>query len=136
MSWADIEAHHPGIDTLRLPEEAVDGWKQRLLTYVNKSGEVVERRSRYDVMMRIRGFYLDIQEWAHEDPFWAEWACPSPIRRGDGAGNLKAVAQTQAGPHAPAGPRATPPPRAPGRSRRARAGRDRRAAGGREGHSV
>ncbi|WP_335984047.1 hypothetical protein [Streptomyces sp. CA2R106] len=36
---------------------------------VNKSGEVVERRSRYDVMMRIRGFSLDIQEWAHEDPF-------------------------------------------------------------------
>jgi integrase len=97
--WADIEAHHPGIDTLRLPEDVVDSWKQRLLTYVNKSGEVVERRSRYDVMMRIRGFYLDIQEWAHEDPFWAQWACPSPIRRGDGAGNHKAVAQTQARMH-------------------------------------
>ncbi|MGW5564471.1 tyrosine-type recombinase/integrase [Streptomyces tendae] len=97
--WADIEAHHPGIDTLRLPEDVVDGWKERLLTYVNKSGEVVERRGRYDVMMRIRGFYLDIQEWAHEDPFWAPWACPSPIRRGDGAGQHKALAQTQARMH-------------------------------------
>ncbi|MFI1910701.1 hypothetical protein ACH444_33075 [Streptomyces microflavus] len=72
MFWADIEAHHPGIDTLRLPDEVVDGSKQRLVTYVNKSGEVKERRSRIDVMMRVRGFYLDIQEWAHEDRFWVQ----------------------------------------------------------------
>ncbi|MFD9951394.1 tyrosine-type recombinase/integrase [[Kitasatospora] papulosa] len=92
--WADIEAHHPGIDTLRLPDEVVDGWKQRLVTYVNKSGEVRERRSRIDVMMRVRGFYLDIQEWAHDDPFWVPWAVPSPITRGDGAGNHKIYKQT------------------------------------------
>ncbi|MFI6728519.1 hypothetical protein [Streptomyces atratus] len=44
--------------------------------------------------MRIRGFYLDIQEWAHEDPFWAQRAVPSPITRGDGAGNHKLIKQT------------------------------------------
>jgi len=97
--WADIEAHHPGIDTLRLPEEVIDGWKQRLVTYTDKSGNVRERRSRIDVMMRIRGFYLDIQEWAHEDPFWVPWAVPSPVSRGDGAGNHKAIAQTHARMH-------------------------------------
>ncbi|NEW75222.1 hypothetical protein [Streptomyces rhizosphaericus] len=98
--WSDIEAHHPGIDTLRLPDDVVDGWKQRLVTYVHsKSGEVEERRGRIAVMMRVRGFYLDIQEWAHEDPFWAQWAVPSPITRGDGAGNHKIYKQTTARMH-------------------------------------
>ncbi|MGW6971656.1 hypothetical protein [Streptomyces sp. NPDC054952] len=92
--WADIEAHHPEIDTLRLPDEVIDGWKERLVTYVHKSGEVKERRSRIVVMMRVRGFYLDIQEWAHDDPFWVPWAVPSPITRGDGAGNHKIYKQT------------------------------------------
>ncbi|WP_234432677.1 tyrosine-type recombinase/integrase [Streptomyces sp. MUSC 125] len=98
--WADIEAHHPGINSLRLPDDVIDGWKQRIVTYVHaRSGEVKERRSRIDVMMRVRGFYLDIQEWAHEDPFWAQWAVPSPITRGDGAGNQKIYKQTTARMH-------------------------------------
>ncbi|MEH0541537.1 site-specific integrase [Streptomyces sp. B21-105] len=49
--------------------------------------------------MRVRGFYLDIQEWAHDDPFWAQWAVPSPITRGDGAGNHKIVAQVHSRMH-------------------------------------
>ncbi|MEU3511001.1 site-specific integrase [Streptomyces longwoodensis] len=97
--WADIETHHPGIDTLRIPDDVIDGWKQRLMTYTDKSGQVRERRSRIDVMMRIRGFYLDIQEWAHEDPYWAQWAVPSPITRCDGAGNHKMIKQTTARMH-------------------------------------
>ncbi|WP_243744854.1 hypothetical protein [Streptomyces hainanensis] len=39
-------------------------------------------------------FYLDIQEWAHDDPFRVQWAVPSPITRGDGAGNHKIYQQT------------------------------------------
>ncbi|WP_327047113.1 site-specific integrase [Microbispora sp. NBC_01189] len=98
--WADIEAHHPGIDTLRLPDDVLDAWKQRLTTYVHaKTGKIHERRSRITVMMRVRGFYLDIQEWAHDDPYWAQWAVPSPITRGDGAGQHKALAQTHARMH-------------------------------------
>ncbi|MBC9731517.1 hypothetical protein [Streptomyces sp. TRM68367] len=69
------------------------------MTYTDKSGQARERRSRIDVMMRIRGFYLDIQEWAHEDPYWAQWAVPSPITRGDGVGNHKMVKQTTARMH-------------------------------------
>ncbi|MDQ0958314.1 hypothetical protein QFZ66_002192 [Streptomyces sp. B4I13] len=99
LFWADIETHHPGIDTLRIPDDVIDGWKQRLMTYTDKSGQVRERRSRIDVMMRIRGFYLDIQEWAHEDPYWAQWAVPSPITRGDGAGNQKMIKETTARMH-------------------------------------
>ena len=97
--WADIEAHHPGIDSLRLSDEAIDGWKQRLATYTDRSGHVHERRQHIAIMMRIRGFYLDIQEWAHEDPFWAAHAVPSPIRRADGAGGGKLLAQTTARMH-------------------------------------
>ncbi|WP_225684716.1 hypothetical protein [Streptomyces pseudogriseolus] len=30
--WADIEAHHPGIDTLRLPQDVVDGRPRSVVT--------------------------------------------------------------------------------------------------------
>ena len=32
LFWADIERHHPGIDSLHLPTEVADAWKQRLRT--------------------------------------------------------------------------------------------------------
>ena len=32
MFWADLEAHHPGIDSLHLPPGAADAWKRRLRT--------------------------------------------------------------------------------------------------------
>jgi site-specific recombinase XerD len=37
----------------------------------------------------VRSFYLDIQEWAMEDPTWAQWAAPSPVRRGETDGFRK-----------------------------------------------
>ncbi|MFD3330905.1 hypothetical protein [Streptomyces sp. NPDC058701] len=30
--WADIEPHHPGIGTLRIPDDVIGGWKQRPMT--------------------------------------------------------------------------------------------------------
>ncbi|MPZ85932.1 MAG: hypothetical protein GEV28_38390 [Actinophytocola sp.] len=30
--WADLERHHPGIDSLHLPAEVANAWKQRLRT--------------------------------------------------------------------------------------------------------
>lgn len=46
--WADIEHHHPGIDTLRLPVEVADAWKQRLKTKTKTvtTGDRRENRSR------------------------------------------------------------------------------------------
>ena len=32
LFWADLEAHHPGIDTLHLPRDVAAGWKQRVMT--------------------------------------------------------------------------------------------------------
>ncbi|MET9615689.1 hypothetical protein [Kitasatospora indigofera] len=30
--WKDLELHHPGIESLRLPPEATSAWRQRLLS--------------------------------------------------------------------------------------------------------
>ena len=32
LSRADLEAHHPGIDSLKLPRDVAAAWKQRVLT--------------------------------------------------------------------------------------------------------
>jgi integrase len=82
--WSDIEAHHPGIDTLRLDPEVANAWKQRLRTRPARSGEAnggsVERLSYLDVLAAVRAFYLDVAEWALEDPGrWAQWVAPCPI---------------------------------------------------------
>lgn len=43
--WKDLEIHHPGIDSLRLPDEVAAAWKQRLRTkqktITAKTGEKV-----------------------------------------------------------------------------------------------
>jgi integrase len=92
--WADIERHHPGLDTLRLPAEAVGAWKQRLRTYTARDGTVRPRKDYLVILGQVRTFYLDIQEWAMEDPSWAAWAAPSPVRRSELAGMGKARRKT------------------------------------------
>ena len=32
LFWADLEAHHPGIDSLQLPRDVAAAWKQRVMT--------------------------------------------------------------------------------------------------------
>jgi hypothetical protein len=32
LFWADLEAHHPGIDSLKLPHDVAAAWKQRVMT--------------------------------------------------------------------------------------------------------
>ena len=90
--WLDIEAHHPGIDTLHLPVDIASAWKQRLRTKTTTSrapdGAAVEvsaeRLSYLDVLAAVRAFYLDLSEWALEDPArWATWVAPCPISHED-----------------------------------------------------
>jgi integrase len=88
--WADIEHHHPGIDTLQLPDEVAQAWKQRLRVLTGGDGSTRPRRNYYDVVIVVRSFYLDIQEWALDDPSWAAWAVPSPVRKGESGGLAKA----------------------------------------------
>ncbi|VBA34488.1 Tyrosine recombinase XerD [Mycobacterium innocens] len=85
LFWVDIEKHHPGIDTLHLPSDVAEAWKQRLRVVVSK-GVVKPRRFYITHLVTVRSFYLDIAEWALEDPTWAQWAVPYPIRRGETIG--------------------------------------------------
>ena len=72
LFWKDLEVHHPGIDTLKLPPKVAAAWKQRLL----EQGGVG-----LNCLTSVRAFYLDIAHWALEDPSrWARWVVPCPIR--------------------------------------------------------
>jgi len=88
LFWARIEALSPGIATLELPPEVARAWKEDLLTI--KRGvtgpdgqQTVVTRSRInakDELIRVRALYLDIAQWAMEEPGrWAQWAVPSPV---------------------------------------------------------
>jgi integrase len=87
--WADLERHHPGIGSLRLPRDVATAWKQRLATRTkttttstgHKTAVTVERLGYLDILASVRAFYLDLAEWALDDPArWAPWAAPCPIR--------------------------------------------------------
>jgi Phage integrase family len=88
LFWAKIEALAPGIDSLRLPPELARAWKQNLQTKTrtttNAAGAVIDltspRRNAKDELLRVRAFYLDIAQWAVEDPArWGPWVAPCPI---------------------------------------------------------
>jgi integrase len=90
--WLDLEQHHPGIDSLRLPRDVAGAWKQRLrtrsratTTCTGEKIEVeVERLSYLDTVAGVRAFYLDLAEWALEDPGrWGPWVAPCPISQED-----------------------------------------------------
>jgi integrase len=86
--WVDLEHHHPGIDSLRLPREVAEAWKQRQRTkpqiITTDTGEktviAVERIGYRDCLTPVRAFYLDLSQWAIEDPSrWGAWAAPCPV---------------------------------------------------------
>jgi integrase len=86
--WKDLERHHPGINSLHLPAEVAAAWKQRLRTraktVTTAAGEkmtvTVERVGYRQCLTPVRAFYLDLAQWALEDPArWAAWVAPCPI---------------------------------------------------------
>ena len=88
MFWADLEAHHPGIDSLHLSAEVADGWKQRMrtkpktITLADGTKTVIEteRICHREFLTPVRAFYLDLAQWAVEDPGrWARWVAPCPV---------------------------------------------------------
>ncbi|MGH3126207.1 MAG: hypothetical protein ACRDND_34965, partial [Streptosporangiaceae bacterium] len=85
LFWRDLERHHPGIDSLRLAPEVAAGWKQRILvktrTSVTAAGDIIEtsapRSAAASALFTVRAFYLDIAQWAADDPArWGPWAAP------------------------------------------------------------
>lgn len=103
LFWADIEAHHPGIDTLELPEEIAAEWKHRMRTEKLHTRAGLKQRSHSDyvsILNTIRAFYRDLQEWATHDPSWAQWSFANPIRKSELVGqHSKIRAQTAAATH-------------------------------------
>ena len=97
--WALIEYQNPGIDTLHLPHEVAETWKQRLQVITGKDGSTRPRKDYFDLLLRVRAFYLDIREWALEDPSWVPWVVPCPVRRGEIIGMTKAKKMTTAAMH-------------------------------------
>jgi hypothetical protein len=88
LFWARIEALSPGISTLRLPPEVARAWKEDLQTIKRSvtgpdGQKTVVTRPRIntkDELIRVRALYLDIAQWAMEEPErWAQWAVPSPV---------------------------------------------------------
>ena len=65
--WRDLELHHPGIDSLHLPPDVAAGWKPRAATTI-VAGKKQTRATGLEVLTVVRAFYLDIAEWALEDP--------------------------------------------------------------------
>jgi hypothetical protein len=85
--WKDLERHHRGIDNLHLPADVAEGWKQRLRTREKtitsatgaKTTIAVERISYRQCLTPVRAFYLDLAQWALEEPSrWARWVAPCP----------------------------------------------------------
>ena len=88
LFWADLERHHPGIDSLHLPSEVAEAWKQRLRTVPKtirapdgSTTEIRVPRINYrECLTPVRAFYLDLAHWAVEDPArWAAWVAPCPV---------------------------------------------------------
>jgi len=89
LFWQDLERHNPGINSLHLPAQVGDAWKQRLRTkpktITSPAGEKaqtqVPRLNYWECLIPIRAFYLDLAQWAVEDPGrWGSWVAPCPIR--------------------------------------------------------
>jgi hypothetical protein len=85
--WKDLEEHHPGIDTLNLAPEVAEAWRRRAVRW--RGGQDKARVDHYGVLFTVRAFYLDIAQWALEDPSWVPWAVPSPVRLDDVRGAMK-----------------------------------------------
>jgi len=90
LFWADLERHHPGIASLHLAPDVAAGWKQRLKTKTrvvtdpgtgNRTTVHTQRNSTAGALSTVRAFYLDIAQWALEEPTrWGPWAAPCPIK--------------------------------------------------------
>lgn len=93
LFWGDLERHHPAICSLNLPDPVADAWKRRLRTLPDGR----PRRTAHAALFAVRGFYLDLQQWALDDPGrWAQWSAPCPIREADVRSYMKELRRRQA----------------------------------------
>jgi hypothetical protein len=89
LFWQDLERHNPGISSLHLSRDVAGAWKQRLRTKPETvagpdggTAQVqVPRLNYWECLIPVRAFYLDIAQWAADDPArWGPWVAPCPVR--------------------------------------------------------
>jgi hypothetical protein len=85
LFWADLERHHPGIASLQLPPDVAAAWRRRVATkrHPDRGSPGTSRRADggLDHLATVRAFYLDLAQWATDDPArWGRWVAPCPIR--------------------------------------------------------
>lgn len=87
--WQDLERHNPGISSLNLSREVAGAWRERLRTKTETvtgpdgtTAQVkVPRLNYWECLIPVRAFYLDIAQWAADDPArWGPWVAPCPVR--------------------------------------------------------
>lgn len=88
--WYDIQVHEPDQVSLHVPHEMIEAWKLRLRTTPTRLGTPRSDAHYFSILITVRAFYRDLQEWALQDPSWAQWNFPNPIRKSDTAGTAKA----------------------------------------------
>jgi len=88
LFWADLEKHQPGISSLKLSRDTAAAWKQRVMTRTTttltsdgqRAQTVTARLDGRSALTAVRAFYLDIAEWADEDPArWGPHAVRCPV---------------------------------------------------------
>lgn len=79
--WKEILLRQPNTSDFRIPSDVIADWKLWLRATRKKRGDY------HGVLFCVRAFYLDIQQWAIEDPAeWSRWVATCPIRRAEVAG--------------------------------------------------
>ncbi|MFE2993000.1 hypothetical protein [Streptomyces sp. NPDC059262] len=78
--WKIVEEINPDQANLRLGEEIVQAWKERLL--VRQDGK--PRQHIDGPFLAVRAFYPDLQTWSAAEPErWGRWVASCPIRDAD-----------------------------------------------------
>jgi len=75
LFWRDLELRHPGISSFRLSPAAAAGWKERITRKTPRGsagGPETPRAAAANALFTVRAFYLDIAQWAIDDP--SRWA--------------------------------------------------------------
>lgn len=77
--WTKIEKINPDQADLALGQDLYDQWRADIAFWDKDSTR--ERRNVETILLAVRGFYLDLQSWAIEEPEqWGPWVAPCPIR--------------------------------------------------------
>jgi site-specific recombinase XerD len=78
--WSAIERINPGQKDLRISQEVYDQWR----TEIQFTKRGAPRVTWPDLLLVVRGFYIDLHSWSIEAPEeWGRWVAPCPIRPQD-----------------------------------------------------